>query len=161
MASTDRFAYPAAALAADYARASAGLAFGAVALLVPMHWILTLAAAAAAFVLLGFGARTALRQASRIVLREDGIAVDGPLARTIPWDALDRLSLRYYSTRRDRKRGWMELKLRGGGRRLTVESQIEGFDRIAAAAARVAAARGVALDSSTRANLSSLGIELD
>jgi hypothetical protein len=158
MESTSSFAYPARALAADYARASAGLAFGGVALFLPMHWSLTLASAAAAILLLGFGVRTVLRQASRITLDEMGIAVEGPVGRRIHWDRLDHLKLRYYTTRRDRKHGWMELQLRGGDR-IGIESQIEGFHTIVAAAAHAAAARHLALDPSTQANLAALDIE--
>lgn len=158
MESPERFAYPNAALVADYARAAAGLAFAGAALLVPMYWLLTLASAAAAVVLLAFGVRTAMRQASRIVIDEQAIAVEGPLPRVIPWGGLERLSLRYYATRRDRKHGWMELRLVGAGRRLIIESQIDGFEQIAAAAFRAAAARGLELDASTKANLAAMGL---
>lgn len=146
-------AYPTAALVADYARASAGLGFGGLALFLPMHPALTLASALAAAFLLGFGLRTALRQLGPLRLSDAAITISGPFGRVLHWDCLNRLTLRYYSTRRDRKHGWMELRLRFGRQRLTIESQIGGFGEIVAAAAEAAARRGLELDSSTEANL--------
>jgi hypothetical protein len=146
-------AYPTAALIADYARASAGLGFGGLALFLPMHPALTLASMLAAVFLLGFGLRTALRQLGPLRLDDEAITITGPFGQGLQWDRLDRLTLRYYSTRRDRKHGWMELRLRFGRQRLTIESQIDGFAEIVAAAAEAATRRGIALDSSTESNL--------
>jgi len=149
--------YPTRMLLEDYARGAAGLLFLAIAL-VPMHWALHLVFGLVALLLLGFGARTVLRGRSRIVLGEDAIAVVGPFGKRLPWAALSGLKLRYFSTRRDRKRGWMELTLSGPDARLTIESQIDGFETIVRRAAAAAKARGLSVDASTEGNLAALDV---
>jgi hypothetical protein len=149
--------YPTRNLIEDYARGAAGLVFLAVAL-VPMHWALHLVFGVIAALLLGFGVRTLLRGRSTIVLDDTGIAVVGPLAKRLAWSALDGLRLRYFSTRRDRKRGWMELTLSAAGTKLAIESQIEGFETIVRRAAAAAAARGLSVDPSTEGNLAALDV---
>ncbi|GGF32262.1 hypothetical protein GCM10011611_43050 [Aliidongia dinghuensis] len=149
--------YPTRSLIEDYARGAAGLVFLAIAL-VPMHWALHLIFGLVAALLLAFGVRTILRGRSRILVDDDAITVEGPRARRIAWPALAGLKLRYFSTRRDRKRGWMELTLTGPGATLTIESQIEGFETIVRRAARAAAESGLAVDPSTEGNLAALDI---
>jgi hypothetical protein len=80
--------------------------------------------------------------------------------RSIMWSELDRLKLSYYSTRRDRRSGWLQLELRAGGTRLNLDSRLEGFDRVVRRAAETAAARGLVLSEATAANLASLGLDL-
>ena len=46
------------------------------------------------------------------------------------------MKLAYYSTRRDRKSGWMQLELGAGGARVRLDSRIAGFDRLVRRAAR-------------------------
>jgi hypothetical protein len=149
--------YPARSLLEDYARGAAGLVFLGVAL-VPMHWALHLVFGLVAALLLSFGVRTFLRGRSRIVLDEDGMAIVGPIGKRVAWTALDGLKLRYFSTRRDRKRGWMELTVRGAGAKLAVESQIDGFEEIVRAAAKAAVARGLTVDPSTEGNLAAMDV---
>jgi hypothetical protein len=151
------YRYPAKSLAEDYARGAAGLVFLAIAL-VPMHWVLHLIFGLVAALLLSFGVRTFLRARSRILLDENGIAIVGPIAKRVAWSALDGLKLRYFSTRRDRKRGWMELTVRGAGAKLAIESQIEGFEDIVRAAAKAAVARGLTVDPSTEGNLAAMDV---
>jgi hypothetical protein len=149
--------YPARSLLEDYARGAAGLVFLGIAL-VPMHWALHLVFGLVAALLLSFGVRTFLRGRSRIVLDEGGIAVVGPIGKHVAWTSLDGLKLRYFSTRRDRKRGWMELTVRGAGAKLAVESQIDGFEEIVRAAAKAAVARGLTVDPSTEGNLAAMDV---
>ena len=149
--------YPARSLLEDYARGAAGLVFLAVAL-VPMHWVLHLIFGLVALLLLSFGVRTFLRGRSRIVLDGSGLALVGPVNKQVAWSSLDGLKLRYFSTRRDRKQGWMELTVRGAGAKLAVESQIEGFEDIVRAAAQAAVARGLTVDPSTEGNLAAMDV---
>ena len=153
-----RHRYPGASLAADYARGGVGVLLTAGPLLaVPVHaavaWLLGGAAALFVFFLM----RTALRHATVIETDDHGIAARGPISRTIAWPALSDVRLRYYSTRRDREQGWMQLTLRGGGRRLTVESSIEDFDAIARDAAAMARRNGIDLSEATLNNMMALG----
>jgi hypothetical protein len=99
-----------------------------------------------------YGARTAFRGAGAIVLDRDGLAVVGPLRRRVFWDELADVRLRYYATRRDGERGWMELAVRGANSRIALDSEIERFGRIAARCREEADARGVEMSPATLRN---------
>jgi hypothetical protein len=88
------------------------------------------------------------------------LRTQGAWRRIIPWDELDRMKLTYYSTSRDRRSGWMQLELGAGGARVKLDSRIDGFDHLVWRAAEVAAARGIALNEATMANLQALGVTL-
>lgn len=153
--------YPLRELGGDYVRAAAGLAATLGPLLfVPASPVMMWLLGGLAALFLAFGARTALRQMTVVRVDEAGITAIGPLGATIAWEELGRLALAYYSTRRDRTRGWMQLSMKGRGRSLRLDSTIDGFRDIAAAAARAAALRGVALTPATIGNLAALGIEV-
>lgn len=154
-----RHVYPKAAMTGDYLRAAAGfvpaMAVLAIGSLGPAATAV-LACLAALFAV--FGLRTALRHATTIDVTESGVRASGPFSAAIPWVALDRMKLAYYSTRRDRRDGWMQLELRGGGASLRLDSRIEGFGEVVRRAALAAAARGLPLGAATLGNLESLGI---
>jgi hypothetical protein len=157
-----RHRYPTAAILADYARALLGLALT----LVPLALIRLSAAVAAILAALAllfavFAATTVKRQLESIELDADGIAARGPLSRRIAWSALDRVALRWFAPRRNRNSGFMQLVLKGDRRRIAIDSRIDGFEMIAAAAAAAAQARGLRLDDVTADNLAALGIVLD
>ena len=158
----------------DYAGGGIGLALslGPLALVhpaAPVAW--GLAAAAALFLV--YLVRTLCRQLTHIELDEDGIRVGGPAAglavglhgAAIRWEDLRSLRLNYFSTRRDPESrtmdgGWMQLRLRDARHTIRIDSELEGFERLARAAALEAARRGADLDYATRANLAVLGVEL-
>lgn len=144
---------------ADYARAALGLALTAPPLLlVAMLPVVRLVFALLAALFAVFAAATLTRQLATVSLDETGVAVDYPWRRRIEWRALDRLRLRWYAARRDRSSGFMQLVLRGGGRRIAVDSRIDGFEAIVAAAARAAQQRGLVLGEASLANLAGLGV---
>jgi hypothetical protein len=152
-------AYPGSAMTGDYLRAAAGL-FPAAAILVyaqlgPVAAALT-AGIAALFA--AFGLRTALRHATRLEANETGLTLSGPLSTTIRWAELDRIKLAYYSTRRDRREGWMQLDLHAGAAAIRLDSRLDGFDHLVERSALAATARGIALSAATAANLRALGI---
>ena len=158
-AGESRHRYPARAVMIDYLYSGLGLLFtlGPLAGTTPTGpaaWVL--GGLAALFAV--YGARTALRHRTWLSVNEEGISVHGLLRRHLAWDALTRCTLSYYSTRRNRDRGWMQLTLKAGRRSLRIDSQIEGFDRIVRRAASAAAGRGVAFDHTTQENLRALGI---
>jgi hypothetical protein len=153
--------YPARELTGDYARAGAGLvATMGPLLFVPASPVMIWLLGGLAALFLAFGARTALRQITVVRLDDAGITAIGPMGATIAWDDLGRLALAYYSTRRDRSRGWMQLSVKGRGRGVRVDSTIDGFRDIAAAAAREAERKGLSLTPATIGNLAALGIEM-
>ena len=63
------------------------------------------------------------------------------------------MKLAYYSTRRDRRAGWMQLQLVASGIKVSLDSRIAGFDQVVRRAADAATARGIELNEATVANL--------
>ena len=150
--------YRARALRGDYIRAGAGLALVGLPLAAapvgaPAAWVL--GAMAALFA--GFGGRTWLRQKSVYRVDETSIVREGPLGRAVPWEEMTALRLRYYATRRDRSGGWMQMTVRGAGATMRIDSTLEGFREVAAAALRAADAAGLTLDAATLENARALG----
>ncbi|HYE00032.1 MAG TPA: hypothetical protein VEH84_11665 [Alphaproteobacteria bacterium] len=147
------------ALSGDYLRAGIGLALTLPPLLLlPMAPVVAWVFAAGALLFGLFALRTVQRQLTAIVVDERGIALRGPLGRAIAWAELSDLRLSYFSTRRDRRGGWLQLRLSGGGRTLRIESTVQRFADIADQATEAARARGLLLSPTTVENLSSLGI---
>ncbi|WP_421995642.1 hypothetical protein [Reyranella sp.] len=152
--------YPRQTLWADYARAGAGvlLCGGPLVLLSVNRWLgLVLLLGFALFAL--FLVRTALRHHTRYILADDTLCADGPIGTVVEWSRLDRFKLSYYSIKRDRNDGWMQLAVgSAGGRLLKVDSSLDGFHDIVERAAEAAEAADVPLSEATRANLRAMGI---
>ncbi|MSP82242.1 MAG: hypothetical protein EXQ94_04735 [Alphaproteobacteria bacterium] len=149
-------------LGPDYARAGAGFALtGGPLILVPAAPVVVavLAAMAALFIL--FAARTAIRHGTRLILSETALRTEGPFARSLPWASLRGMKLAYYATRRDRKGGWMQLRLRGYHGSLTVDSGIDRFPDIVRMAYGAARCNGLRLGGATIANVAAMGLARD
>jgi len=155
------YRYDTAMLRADYLRAGAGLVLTAGPLLfVPAHPVVFWLLLAAALLFAVFLARTLLRQMSSIEVDETGIVEHGPRGAAIRWSDLRALDLKYFSTRRDRRNGWMQLRLKGAGRSIAIESSMNGFDQVADRAAEAAFARRLAVSDTTVTNLLAIGVEV-
>ena len=144
---------------ADYVRAAIGwgTCAGLIFLVKPAPAVvMTLGAAALLFLV--YFARTVCRQLTHIELDETGIRAMGPLGALIRWEDLRALRLDFYSTRGDREGGWMQLRLRDARRTIRIDSEVDGFAELAAAAAAEAQRRSADLDLTTRANLELIGI---
>jgi hypothetical protein len=143
----------------DYLRGGAGLIIGAGGwLLAPgmLHVVVIFGGLTLLFLL--FTMRTVARQYTRIEMTDDAITSGGTRRLALRWSDLDRVKLRYYSTRRNRSGGWMTLKLARGRTAISVDSNIDGFDAIAARAARTLVEGHAAADDVTLANLAALGL---
>jgi hypothetical protein len=156
--------YDRAALRGDYLRAALGFVFcGGAVWLGEFRGFLAWMFGGCALVFALFGARTALRSVAIYELTESGLKRSNALGwrwseRRIAWGSLAALKLRFFSTRRDRASGWMELSLSDGGATLRLDSHLEGFESIVRAATKAAAARRLAISDTTRSNLASLGV---
>ena len=160
-AGTSRHAYPASAMVGDYLRAAAGLVpVGVLFATLPVGTVAASILGSFAAIFGAFGLRTALRHGTSIEMTDTELRARGLWRSTIHWAELDHMRLAYYSTRRDRRSGWMQLELGAGRAKLRLDSRIEGFDRLVRRAAEVAASHGVALNDSTMSNLEALGIRL-
>lgn len=154
-------AYPRTAAFGDLIRAL----FGGGAAVVPVAAVptgptVTLLLLAIVAVFAALGLRATLLLFTRFEIDEMGIAAVGPLNRAVSWRDLRIVKLAYYSTRRDRSGGWLQLTLVDERRRVSVDSRLDGFGRIAAIAAEAARARNLTLDPATRSNFEALGISL-
>ena len=146
--------YPRKSLLADYARAAVGIAvIGVPMVLADLSGFVGLLVVALWALFAAYGARTAIRHLTTVEVSEIGIRTLGPLAREIPWEELRDIQLRYYATRRDRVGGWMQLKVRGAGGSISLDSTLDGFDDVLAWVAEAAHGRGIELNEATRENL--------
>ncbi len=106
--------------------------------------------------------QTRLRQMSQIRFDTEQIWVAGPQSVRITWAQLGSIHLAYYSTRKDGRNGWMQLKLQGGGSTLRFESDLDGFEDLASFAYSQARRLGLDLDIQTRQNMKTLlGRDID
>jgi hypothetical protein len=145
----------------DYVRAAAGF-FPTAAILAAMPVGTVAATALMSFVALFavFGLRTIVRHGTRFEMTESVLRASGLRHTSIAWGELDRMTLTYYSTRRDRRDGWMQLELRSGWTKVRLDSRIEGFAELVDKSARAATSRGLTFNVATLANLAALGVSL-
>ncbi len=94
-------------------------------------------------------------------LSDEGLAVTALQYKTIYWQDVASLELRYFATKRDRSQGWMQLTLKNADTTLRLESTLEGFEEITRAAARAASRRELSLSPSTLENLRALDLPTD
>ena len=156
------YRYPRRALIAAYLRAAAGLIMVGVPLVLGEPGnvaFVILGSIALAF--LAYGIRAWLRGLGRVRVDGDGIAIFGPLAAGVRWAEMTGVKLSYYSTRRDKDEGWMQLVISGTQGKLTIESTLEGFAEITRRVVIQSRKRDIELSPSTINNLKPLGIQLE
>lgn len=158
------YRYTGRALAGDYVRAGAGLAVGlGVLLSTPLSPAIVVIFGSWSALFGYFAFRTVQRNVTRVAVTDTEICEVGLGTRVIAWADLQWLKLRYFGTKRqERSRGgFMQLKLKGGGRSFTYDSGIEGFDYLAWRAAKAIRDNGLSLDPASAGNLLSLGVDAD
>ncbi len=155
------YVYPTSAMYGDYLRAAAGFV-PAAAILTTMPVGVVTASVLSSFgaIFAVFGVRTLVRHGTRFDLTELALRASGLRRTSIAWAELDRMTLAYYSTRRDRRDGWMQLELRSGRNKVRLDSRIEGFAELVGKSASAARSRGLTLNAATLANLAALGVSL-
>ena len=152
------YRYPWRAVLPDYVRAVLGVVFTATPLmLMDLPGLVTWVLAFLAMIFALFGAQAALRHATRILMSARDIRAL-PMGTRLAWDDLSRLTLAYFSVRRDGRNGWMELKLCSGRRTLRIDSRLDGFTEVVRQAAAAASDACLHLEPSTLSNLATLGI---
>lgn len=162
------YRYPKSTLVADYLRAAAGVLLPS-ALMIFTELLPLFFYSMGALVLLFaiYGLRTAQRQGTVLIVDGDGIRQEGPLGgmfdRKMRWSEMGEFRLRYYSTRRDGKEGWMQLLLRGAGNggAIRMDSNLPGFNDIVAMVYAAAQRNGLTTDPASAANLAHLGLGTD
>ncbi len=153
------FRYPLGNLIPDYVRAVLG--FGL--LLVPFvysfgaHWLISLLLAGLLALFGSFGVTTAMRQFSTVLADEHGLRLQGPRPVALPWAEISEVDLRYFSTRRDREKGWYQLKVSGSGGQIKADSNLEDFDALLRQLAAAVTRHGLPLSSIARENFQASG----
>lgn len=154
-----RHRYPPRSLVTDYLRSGIGmlLTFGPLAVTQPLPAVTGILAAFGTLFLL-FGVRTVIRHNTVVTVSDQGVEAGWPAHVKLRWEELSRLKLSYFSTKRDRAGGWMQLRLKSGRRAVRIDSSIEDFATVVTAAARAARAAGVTFEPTTLQNLEALGL---
>jgi hypothetical protein len=151
--------YPRSTLWPDYLRAAIGVIVTGIPLSFASDSPVMIVILGSLFLLfLGFGAHTFNRQWTQVWVDEIGISTSALRRVSLRWGELRKVSLSYYSTRRDKEGGWMQLNLAGNGRKMRIDSTVEGFTEIVRQTAAAAVEHGLTLDETTQANLVSLGV---
>jgi hypothetical protein len=168
------------ALLGDYLRAAAGLAVGFGLLFFTENSpILFYIALVLSLLFLAFAVRLAVRRVTVIAVDETGIGATasfgaaaplGPtgqgnaggrrIATRIDWTDMREVAVRYYSTRRDRSGGWMQLVVKAPGRRIAADSTIGEFPALVTAVTLAARRHGLELSPTTLANVGALDAPL-
>ena len=170
MLEEQRFGYPNSAMMSDYLQAAAGAAIFASPLIVAWSNIYLLAILGSIVMLfVSFGWSTWRKHRSVIVVTDQEIAVEGIGGSAIKWDALDRVELRYFSTRRsrgqeaahDRGRGWMQLRLDGEGAVIRIDSALDNFETVALRVAQAVQYYGIDANPTTKVNFAAIGVAPD
>ena len=152
--------YPAGSLRGDYLRAFAGAAFcGLPFLVTPVHAVAAVILGGLTALFAVHGMRSWLRTMETVVMDDTGLTAGVLYRRHVTWQELDRVKLRYFSTRRDRSGGWMQLVLRSKGVRVGIDSEIEGFIEICRNARDAAHANDLGLSETTIRNFLSIGVD--
>lgn len=154
--------YPLASLVWDYMRGILGLGISGVIIQsigtdTPIFWVIL----GLAVLFLVWLANTALRNVSRIRFDEEGLNSTPWPKKHIAWSGLEEMALRYYSTRRKRKDGWMTLTLKAGKDKIDIESTLPHFADIVARAAYAAKQANLQLDHVTIENMDAIGVKVE
>ncbi|WP_300299151.1 hypothetical protein [Ferrovibrio sp.] len=158
-----RLYYPLSGLWPDYLRAGLGLAtcLGLLLFATPQSVIFMLLVGLS-LLLAWLGAVTIWRQQIEILLDESGVARSSRwgIGRQLvmPWSGLRNVTLRYYSTRRDRSEGWLLLTIEGDTGILRADSDLIGFPMLVERTMAAAGERSIALSDATRLNATRLNI---
>jgi hypothetical protein len=156
--------YERGAIIKDYVMGGAGLAIVAIPLISTDlgSWMLTIFGGLATLFTV-YLLRTFIRSRTTIEVDEVGVRAHGPLPKALPWDEVAELELKYFSTRRDKKGGWMQLIMgdgsKAGAKRINLESSIDAFHEVALAAGEAAERNGLSLSETTTDNLRALSVD--
>lgn len=147
-------------LAADYTRSGGGILVTALPLAaVETTGVVAWMLGAGALLFAVYGFNTVIRHLGTVECSETAISVSGPLKRVVAWSEVSDVRVRYFSTRRDGRKGWMQLVVKSSGASVRIESTLVGFADIVALAVKAAHKRGIDLSPTTLGNIEVLGVK--
>jgi len=158
-----RLYYPLSNLWPDYLRAGIGLSISAgLQLFASPQSVIFVLLTGLSLLFAWLGASTLWRQQTEIELDRAGIVQisrwRSGWRRVVPWSEISAVSLRYFSTRRDRSEGWWQLTIRGHGGQVRVDNGLTGFPSLVQQALAAADRNGATTSEATRANAAQLGL---
>lgn len=154
--------YALGALLPDFLRGGFGLAVAAVLLIFTNgSSVLFYIGVGTALLFGAYVAGTIRRGVTTVTTDQSGLRAEWPGfgtvgAKHIGWGEVQNVAVRYFSTRRDRSNGWMQLTVSGPRARLRIDSTLDAFDVLAITIADIARERGLDLDAATVANLQTI-----
>ena len=157
------YGFPLANLAGDYIRSAIGFLL----LLAPTlysfdsHWIVSLILLSLLFLFGSFGVVTAIKQYSAIVVSFNKIEIFGPRGKSIAWTDHPEIQLKYYSTSRDKAKGWYQVNIKSGATSMKIDSSLHDFHDFMVKIARAINQNQIVVGPLTQENFSSMGIDLD
>lgn len=134
--------------------------FGAPLLFVKPSSVIFLALTLVIALFVVYGIRAMIRQKQAFRLTDAGLVRTGLNPCEISWNTLKRVRVRYYSTRRDRTSGWLQMIVDGEGKTVRVDSALIDFDVFTSEVVGKAAEIGAELDGTTIQNCLAAGISL-
>ena len=148
-------------ISGDYIRATIGLIITVGLLLAATKiTIFQYIFAAGALLFFGFLLRTILRQFTTCIVTEQNLKTSGLFKRTLSWDKLNDVNLKYFSTRRDRKAGWYQLTLSDGIVKVAMDSELIRFNDIMKICSDVVREKQITVSETTSENFTSSGFSL-
>ncbi|WP_420548492.1 hypothetical protein [Curvivirga sp.] len=123
----------------------------------PVTWLSWILYGLAAIFIVFLG-RIYIRAVTEITHDHEKLKQLKPISKTLEWDKLNKLKLRYYSTKKSGENGWMFLQLKAENISINLDSQLEDFDEILHRASEAAARKELSLDPVTLDNLNASGI---
>ncbi|WP_193172288.1 hypothetical protein [Nisaea nitritireducens] len=152
--------YQKGSITGDYVRGGLGFAVTAFPVaFAPMIGTFQIVFVLIALVFAGFIGKTWLRAQTRFEVDDAGIRALGPLGKEIRWPDLAVMDLRYYSTQKEKDKGWMHLVLKDrNGAKIAIESTLDGFEAVLEHAASAASKNSLGLTQTTTDNLVAAGI---
>ena len=157
--------YPLRSLIGDYLRTCGGLGLGLIALAAgPANTVVLILFLGIVVLFSLFGFKTLQRHITRVALSHQGVACKDLRTRTIFWNDLGELKLRFYGTKRrssNDRNSFLQLTLAGAGTSFTLESSLEGFALVAWHAAKAARENSLSIDPTSAGNLLGIGIDAD
>ncbi len=150
-------------LAGDYARAGFGLVILTICIAFApagSWWQWLLLGLSLLFVMFLFQVVT--RHATLVTVSDLGIRCERPFARTVEmnWAEVKNLDVRFYPSTRDRRTGWMTAKISGKSGSILLDDRLPGFEDTMQKAMFAVERSGFGLNTTTAANLASLGLGL-
>lgn len=162
MSNTQEFQYERRALYADYARAAIGIAltFGPVLFLQPLFWV-SVVFSLVGLLFVALALQTVVKQYSTVTVTPSGMALTGPINRSVAWDGIVRVKLKFFAKRRKQREGWMQLTVHDGSTRITVDSTLDGFSSLIRKIAETIRENRIDVDPTTTENFLALGVRID